>query len=305
VAEWDAEIVVDAPLVNALLGEQFPELDAGSARLLGEGWDNSVWVVEERWAFRFPRREIAIPGVRRELEVLPRLAPLLPVPIPEPRFVGVPDDRYPWPFFGAALLPGREPADSELGDDDRIELGAALGRFLRVLHSAETRAAVDPERKLPVDVNRRADMTFRVVRVRENLAALDELGLWRAPPDVGRLLESAERLPPSSSELVLAHGDLHLRHVLLDGGSLVAVIDWGDVCLADPCIDLILAWSLLGPAGRERFFAGYGTVSEEQLLRSRVLALGLDTMLLRYAEDAQNERLRAECVAALERTLID
>ena len=62
--EWDADIVVDEALVRALLAEQFPELDASSARLLGEGWDNSVWVVEERWAFRFPRREIAIPGVR-------------------------------------------------------------------------------------------------------------------------------------------------------------------------------------------------------------------------------------------------
>ena len=62
--EWDAEIVVDEALVRVLLAEQFPELDASSARLLGEGWDNSVWVVEERWAFRFPRREIAIAGVR-------------------------------------------------------------------------------------------------------------------------------------------------------------------------------------------------------------------------------------------------
>ena len=102
---WDAEVAIDEALVRALLAEQFPELDAGSARLLAEGWDYSVWVVEEQWAFRFPRREVAIPGVGRELEVLPRLAPLLPVPIPEPRFVGAPSERFPWPFFGAPLVP--------------------------------------------------------------------------------------------------------------------------------------------------------------------------------------------------------
>ena len=75
--EWDADVDVDAGLVHALLGEQFPELDASSARLLAEGWDNAVWVVEERWAFRFPRREIAVPLVARELAVLPaaRAAP--------------------------------------------------------------------------------------------------------------------------------------------------------------------------------------------------------------------------------------
>ena len=65
--DWDAEVSIDAAVVDALLSEQFPQLDASSARLLGEGWDNAVWVVEETWAFRFPRRQIAIPGVRRKL----------------------------------------------------------------------------------------------------------------------------------------------------------------------------------------------------------------------------------------------
>jgi aminoglycoside phosphotransferase (APT) family kinase protein len=126
--EWDAEAVIDDALVRALLTEQFPELDAASARLLGEGWDNSVWIVEEAWAFRFPRREIAIPGFERELAVLPRLAPLLPAPIPEPRYVGVPSERFRWPFFGAPLLSGREPADAELTDTAREGLGAVIGR---------------------------------------------------------------------------------------------------------------------------------------------------------------------------------
>ncbi len=52
--EWDAEVVVDEELVRALLGEQFPGLDASSARLLGEGWDNSVWVVEEHVGVPLP-----------------------------------------------------------------------------------------------------------------------------------------------------------------------------------------------------------------------------------------------------------
>jgi aminoglycoside phosphotransferase (APT) family kinase protein len=302
-AEWDAEVVVDAALVRELLTEQLPELDAGSARLLGEGWDNSVWVVDEQWAFRFPRRAIAIPGVERELVVLPRLAPMLPVPIPVPRFVGVPTDRYPWPFFGAPLLTGLEVADAGVKDTDRIALAPALARFLRALHAATTLEAVDPDRTLPVDLNRRADMTFRVRRVRENLASLAQLGLWRAPPEVEQVLASAERLPASSTELVLAHGDLHLRHVLLESGSLTAVIDWGDVCLADPCIDLILVWSLLPPAGRQPFLDEYGPVSDEQLLRARVLALGLDSILVRYAHDAGNTALLREGTAALERTL--
>jgi aminoglycoside phosphotransferase (APT) family kinase protein len=305
VPEWEAEVDVDETLVRSLLREQFPELEASSALLIGHGWDNSVWLVDEAWAFRFPRRAIAIPGVEREIAVLPSLAPLLPVPVPEPRFVGVPSGLFPWPFFGAPVLPGWEPADVELTDRDRDELGAALARFLRVLHSGETLDAVDPERALPVDFNRRADAAFRVERARENLAYLAHSGVWSAPSSVERILSVAEKLPPSSADLVLAHGDLHQRHVLVDESRLAAVIDFGDLCLADPCIDLIPWWSLLAPSGRERFSAEYGAVTDDQLLRSRVLAIALDSMLARYAQDVGHMSLQREAIAGLERTLAD
>jgi aminoglycoside phosphotransferase (APT) family kinase protein len=93
--------------------------------------------------------------------------------------------------------------------------------------------------------------------------------------------------------------------VLISDSALAAVLDFGDVCLADPCIDLVLTWSLLTPDGRERFFAEYGRVTEEQLLRARVLAIVLDSMLARYAHDAGNPSLLRESIAGLERTLVD
>ena len=302
--EWDADIVVDETLVRALIAEQFPELDVASARPLGEGWDNSVWVVEERWAFRFPRREIAIAGVRRELDVLPKLALLLPVPIPAPQFVGAPNERYPWPFFGAPLLLGDEPAATELTDDDRVAIGEELGSLLRALHSPETLAAVDPHRVLPVDFNRRADMPYRVAGARRKLQRLPT-DLWRPPALVERILTEAQELPPVVGSEVVCHGDLHIRHVLVEGGALTGVIDWGDICLADPAIDLMLVWMLLPPPARGRFFATYGLVDEERLLRARVLALFLGVTLAAYARDIDDARLERECVAALERSLID
>lgn len=299
--EWDAEVEIDEPFVRALLAEQFPELARRTVRFIGKGWDNSVWIVDDCWTFRFPRRAIAVPGVERELTVLPQLAGLLPVSVPLPMLVGATSERFPWPFFAYRPLPGVEPADAGLSGSERVSVGAQLGRFLRVLHAPETRTAVDPESVLPVDFNRRADMAFRVPRARENLAQLRELELWRAPVRVERILAPAEKLPPVSSEPVLVHGDLHLRHVLVADGAIAAVIDWGDVCLADPCIDLVLVWSLLTPAGRERFFAEYGSVTTEQLLRSRVLAIVLDSMLARYAHDAGHASLQHEALAALER----
>jgi aminoglycoside phosphotransferase (APT) family kinase protein len=294
VPEWDAEVVVDEGLVHALLAEQFPELDGSSARLLGEGWDNSVWVVEERWAFRFPRRDIAIPGVQRELAVLPALAPVLPTPIPVPRFVGEPSDRFPWPFVGAELLSGIEPCDAELSDDDREKLGGELGRFLRVLHELNLDLA------LPVDPLGRGDMSRQVTMSLELAAKVGWLEIDRTSLLFARALELD---PPSVA--VLVHGDLHLRHVLVEHGALAGVIDWGDVCVGDPSIDLQIAWSLLPIDARARFFDEYGPIDEECELRARVLAVRLSAVLAYYARSVGYATLEREALAGFYRAVAD
>jgi aminoglycoside phosphotransferase (APT) family kinase protein len=301
VPEWDADVDVDAGLVRALLGEQFPELDASSARLLAEGWDNAVWVVEERWAFRFPRREIAVPLVGRELAVLPRLAPLLPVPIPAPELVGEASELFPRPFFGALLLPGGELADAELSDDARDELGVRLGEFLRALHAPVVREQAEPDRHLPLDPNGRADMAVRVPRTRERLAALADLTREESRA-AERLLHEAERLPPSSAP-ALVHGDLHVRHVLVEDGRVSGVIDWGDVCVGDPSIDLQLAWSLLPAERRAVFLDAYGPVDEETQLRARVLAVFFCALLADYARARGLPGLERETRSGLVRAL--
>ncbi len=73
---WAPEIAVDRELARHLIGSQFPELELRSLELIGEGWDNTVWLVDGEWSFRFPRREVAVPLVERELAVLPLIAPL-------------------------------------------------------------------------------------------------------------------------------------------------------------------------------------------------------------------------------------
>jgi aminoglycoside phosphotransferase (APT) family kinase protein len=302
VHEWAAEIVVDELLVRRLLADRF-ELEPRSLRLLAEGWDNAVWVADEGWGFRFPRRRIALPGIEREIAVLPRLAPLLPVPIPVPALVGLPGDDFPWPFFGSALLPGREPDVESPPEGDRDGLAAELGSFLRALHARELAAAVDPNALLPVDVNRRADMAARVPRTREQLAALERLGLWQVPLLVERLLAEAERLPPPAPG-ALVHGDLHFRHVLVESGAVTGVIDWGDVCRADPAVDLQLVWSFLPPSARESFLRAYGPVSDEQLLRARVLALSLCAALAAYGHHESLPQVEQEALAGLRRAAL-
>jgi aminoglycoside phosphotransferase (APT) family kinase protein len=295
VPSWTAELVVDEQLARRLLA-QFPELEGAPLRRFGEGWDYTIWVVDERWAFRFPRREIVVPGTLREIAVLPELAPLLPIPVPDPVFVGEPAEGFPWPFFGSALLPGRELGELELDDGTRTEVGLALAPFLRRLHEAEVSF------ELPPEPNRRADMSLRVPRTREQLGELDAEGIWRRPPSVDRLLDQALRLPPPRQSAVV-HGDLHFRQVLVDENAApTGVIDWVDVSRSDPAIDLSMLWSYLPPAGREAFLAEYGPVSEDQLLRARVVALSLSAALAHYGHREGFGTIEREALCGLERS---
>jgi aminoglycoside phosphotransferase (APT) family kinase protein len=297
VREWAAEVTVDEALARRLIGEQFPELELGSLRLLGAGWDTTVWLVDEVLVFRFPRREVVLPGLENEITVLPRLAPLLPLPIPVPTFLGEASDAFGWPFYGAPLLPGREPADARLGDDARLALARPLAEFLRALHSVQ----LDVD--LPVDPVRRSDMAYRVPRTIEQIEEAESLGLWEAPSFVAELLASARDLPVPEPTAI-THGDLHFRHLLVgERGHPTAVIDWIDVSRNDPGVDLVLYWCALPPEGRGEFLAAYGSLSEEQLLRARVLALSLCATLAVWGHHEGVENVKREAVDSLERAV--
>jgi aminoglycoside phosphotransferase (APT) family kinase protein len=305
VPEWSPEQVVDERLARRLIGDRYPELAGASYHLLGEGWDSTVWLLDERLVFRFPRREIVVPGMLRELAALPQLAPALPLPIPVASHPGEPAAGFPWPWVGSPFLPGREIGEARPSDADRTRHGRELGAFLRALHNIDPDCVTVDGEPLPVDLVERANMPFRIGRLEQRLATLAALGLWVPPRGLEAELAAAAALAPPAV-LRIAHGDLHLRHLLIGAdGALSGVIDWIDVCRADPAIDLPLYWGYLPPSGRAAFHETYGEITRDQLLRARVLAVFLWATLAEYAHDVGMAGLLAEAVGGLARATAD
>ena len=179
-AEWDADIELDARQVRALIAGQC--FTPRTLRLLGKGWDNEVWLADERWAFRFPRRATAVEGFELELEALPRLAPQLPLPDPGTRVRGRWSRRLP-----VAVLRRRAACPAALGDlgeDERAALARPLSEFLRALHGA----TLDVE--LPEDDMQMSSSVPEARRLLANVAAL-----WTPPPVVADVLDAAADLP--------------------------------------------------------------------------------------------------------------
>jgi aminoglycoside phosphotransferase (APT) family kinase protein len=299
--EWEAEHVVGPDRAAALVAAQFPSLRGLLVEPMAEGWDNSVHLVGREWVFRFPRRAMALPGVRREIAVLPRVAPALPLPVPVPELVGEPTDGYPWPFWGARLLPGTELADAGVPSEDRVELGRRTGHFLHVLH---TPALATLAGDLPVDPMRRADAVLRAAMADEWLGRLGRRGLAVDVGGTDELLAEGARLGPPTGEPRPAHGDLHVRHLLVDDrGGVAGVIDWGDVCLADPAVDLALAYAAFAGTARAALLDAYGGVSPDRELRARVLAVCISAVLAEYAAAEGREALLVEALAGLHRAV--
>jgi aminoglycoside phosphotransferase (APT) family kinase protein len=274
-------------LAERLIREEFAPLPERSIELMSSGWDYDVFRVDDEWVFRFPRRAVVVPGMKRELEVLTEFARLLPVPVPEPVFVG---DG----FYGARYLRGDTP-----GEAQRLALVPQLARALRALHSVEVLDAVGD--RLPFDPIGRARMEVRVARTRTAIENISDL--WRPPPAVDDVLDRALALPPPE-RVAVCHGDLHFRQLLAAGRELTGIVDWVDVCRSDPGVDLQLLWSFVPPDARDDFLSEYGDVDEASLVRARVLAFFLSAVIARYGCDEGRPAVLAEAIAGLDRAVV-
>jgi aminoglycoside phosphotransferase (APT) family kinase protein len=309
--QWTADVQVSEQLATDLIATQFPLLAHQRVELLATGWDNSAFAVGSQWLFRFPRRDVAIPGVRREIMLLPRLAAALPLPIPNPGFVGRPSAAYPWPFFGGPLLAGTELAEANLSSTELTRAGADVGRFLQALHDPPLVRLADGA-GLPIDPMGRGNPQVRARRSREVLDRLVARGHWRPDPDVFAFLARADGgsapAPAAADDtrsLVLTHGDLHVRHLLVAAdGAVTGVIDWGDLCLASPAVDLSIAYFGFAGAARAALLTAYAyPVPAPVELAARTLAISLAASLLEYAVDDGRSTLLAQCQAGLRRAI--
>jgi aminoglycoside phosphotransferase (APT) family kinase protein len=81
---WSPDHAVSEAQARALIEAQFPALAPVAVTPFGAGWDNTVFLVNDTYVFRFPRREIAVACMEAEIRVLPGLVGRLPLAIPVP-----------------------------------------------------------------------------------------------------------------------------------------------------------------------------------------------------------------------------
>jgi aminoglycoside phosphotransferase (APT) family kinase protein len=256
------------PLVQDLLREQHPDLAHLAIEAVASGWDNKIFRLGNEYAVRLPRRAASIALLTREQRWLTELAGRLPLPIPAPLRVGTPTPRYPAPWSVLPWLRGVSAHEHPC----RANQAERLAHFLKRLH-----IPAPPE--LPRSPVRGVALSQRAAVFEEKLERVA-----RKTTLVTAAIRAAWRealAAPLDTQESWVHGDLHSRNVLVHGGKLSAVIDWGDLCRGDRATDLASLWTLLPNArAREVAMEAYGPVPEGTWARARGWAVGFGVLLL-------------------------
>ena len=263
--------IVDAPLVRRLLAGQFPQwADLPLEAVESAGTDNALFRLGDDKVVRVPRVDWAAEQPEKEQRWLPTLAPHLPVTVPVPLALGTPSDGYPWNWTICPWLPGENATIDRIGDPGRF--ATDLGRFVAALHR------IDPTGGPPsgVEGSRGVPLAMREGSTREAIASLAGV------VDAGAVIaawDAALEVPSWESPPSWLHGDLQSGNLLVEGGRLTGVIDFGLLGVGDPAVDLIVAWSLL-PAGTRAAFREVVEVDDATWARGRGWALSIGIMAL-------------------------
>ncbi|HEX2080652.1 MAG TPA: phosphotransferase [Longimicrobium sp.] len=292
---WAAEHEVTAELALELVREQFPELGARRVEPFGSGWDNTAFLVDGHALFRFPRKESTVELLERETRVLPRIAPRLPLAIPVPRWIGRPTERFPWTFAGYPRLAGVTACAAHLSEGERRAAAAPLGEFLAALHATPAVGL-----GLPGDEIRRTDFRMRMPKLLERM---EEVRPLIGDPAPWLSLFDGELPGPPARESVV-HGDLYVRHLLVDGARRVCgVIDWGDLHAGDPAVDLTILWAFLPRPARAAFAAAYGPIDERTRRMARLRAAYHSVNMTWFAHSIGDGALLRESLLSLRHVL--
>lgn len=235
---------IDAALVETVIREQFPDLQPDPVRWLGEGYDSVAFEVGNEWVFRFPKRGDVEQQLLVEMRLMPVLASSSPLRVPAYCFRGAPTHLFPRHFGGYPKLPG-VPAvgiDPDVLPLDR--LAPSLATFLSWLHT------FPPEQAAGLGVPHQ-DVGAVIEEARTEALEDVEYVTRTAPHLIAREWVTFLSEPPAPRDESneggrLVHGDLAAEHILYDaaGRSLAGVIDWSEVSIGDPSVDLagVLHW---------------------------------------------------------------
>jgi aminoglycoside phosphotransferase (APT) family kinase protein len=285
----DGEVEIDAELVRRLVAAQFPALAGRPIRAVGStGTVNAIFRLGDDLYARLPRMAKWAGDLEREWEWLPRVAPRVSLAVPKPVGQGRAGDGYPFAWAIYDWIDGAPYADALVENEGAS--AEALAGFVADLRRIEPAAGAPRAGRRPL-LELDASTREAIAAARPDIDADAATAAW----------ERALYAPVWDGISVWIHADLLRPNVLVRDGRICAVIDFGGAGVGDPATDVIAAWSVFGPAGRERYRAAL-KVGDGAWQRARGIALHQAAMIIPYYRET-NPAFVALAVRTIEQIL--
>lgn len=302
----DLDISFTVERAHEIVSLQFPQFAKVPPEILGRGWDNVCVVYPDLTVFRLPTRQVGGEIMATECSVLPKIAPFLSLPVPNFTYFGKPNGDYPWPFVGYPFLKGRTSEQFSWSKENRIRAASILGKFLRELHQIPV--SHELTEVLPQDLIDRSSREANLRRIANYASQIQE-----SYPERNRWVENLQEQATSFSKdidveplLCIVHGDLYPRHILAnEAKDVVGIIDWGDVHLGHPLVDLSIAYTLLDGGERDIFWESYGLpVSKGMRAMAKIKAINYALALYLYGRYSDDHNLLKTCDLISQRVFV-
>jgi aminoglycoside phosphotransferase (APT) family kinase protein len=205
------KVDIDVSLARRLVATQFPQWAGLPIKPVEfDGWDNRTFRLGAHMTVRLPSAAAYALQVEKEHRWLPKLAPLLPLPIPVPLAKGAPAAGYPWHWSVYRWLDG-EPATIE-PIADLCQFATALAQFLRALQRIDSAGGPPPGRH---NFFRGGPLTVYDAQTRQAIAALD----GRIDTEAASAMWEAALQATWHGTPVWLHGDVAAGNLLVEGAS--------------------------------------------------------------------------------------
>jgi aminoglycoside phosphotransferase (APT) family kinase protein len=241
---------IDASLARRLVDSQFPQWsELPIAEVEVDGWDNRTFRLGSELTVRLPSGDWYAQQVAKEQRWLPVLAPRLPLPIPAPVARGEPDSGFPYPWSVYRWLEGELASKARIAD--LTGFATTLAGFLSALGRIDATGGPEPGQH---NFFRGGPLSTYADETHE---AIDALGAEVPRDRVERVWEDA-MATSWDRDPVWFHGDVATGNLLVRDERLAAVLDFGSSGVGDPACDVVIAWTFLSGASRDRFRADLG-----------------------------------------------
>ncbi|MED7789047.1 aminoglycoside phosphotransferase family protein [Francisella sp. 19X1-34] len=294
---WENKNIKSANHAAEIININFPDIEIKNIKLLGQGWDNTTWIVNKNLCFRFPKHKRAERLLSNEINILSNCIRSECINTPYPKYICSSPKSFEYIFYAHDYISGLTGDIAKLNRSNRIFIAKKLAIFLKELHSTPIEKCISFGIKR--DQMNRLGFRYRYEEFKKRIDFLINKNLLNGYPKIESFYkENMDITIPE--DIRLCHGDLYSKHLIIHNNDLSGIIDWGDSELIHPAIDLAIVYQYLPKETHSIFWNIYGEVENNIHTIAILRAIYSSVTICWYAHQVGDISLLNEGIISLD-----